>query len=172
MKGVFKIGKLKLWQRHCENQQIKHPLVYLFWECTLECNLGCQHCGSSCGSGKINKDELTTDEIKEAFNTIAKDFNPKQITIAVTGGEPLLRKDIFEVMEYANELRFSWGMVTNGTLITPEIINRMKKAKMSTISVSLDGLEKNHNWLRCNKDGFRKTADGIKLLVASKSLTL
>lgn len=172
MKNLFKIGKLKLWQKYCENQRAKHPLNYLFWECTLKCNLGCQHCGSSCGLGRISKDELTTNEIKRVFHTIAEDFNPKQIIIAVTGGEPLLRKDIFEVMKYANELGFSWGMVTNGTLITPEIVNQMKEAKMSTISVSLDGLEKNHNWLRCSQNAFEKAVKGLKLLVASNNFEL
>lgn len=169
MKNIFKTGKLKLWQKYCENQRTKHPLNYLFWECTLKCNLCCQHCGSSCGLGKISKDELSANEIKKVFHTIAEDFNPKQIIIAVTGGEPLLRKDIFEVMQYAHELGFPWGMVTNGTLITPEIVSQMEEAKMSTISVSLDGLEQNHNWLRCTQDGFGKTINGIKLLVASKS---
>lgn len=169
MKNLFKAGKLKLWQKYCETQREKHSLTYLFWECSLKCNLGCQHCGSSCGPERIDKDELTTEEIKKGFYSIAKDFSPKQIIIAVTGGEPLLRKDIFEVMEYASKLGFSWGMVTNGTLITPEIISRMKSAKMSTISVSLDGLEKNHNWLRNSKDAFEKTVNGIKLLVGAKS---
>ncbi len=172
MKNLFKAGKLKLWQKYCEIQRKKHPLTYLFWECSLRCNLSCQHCGSSCGPERINKDELTTEEIKNVFCTIAEDFNPKQIMVAVTGGEPLLRKDIFEVMGYANELGFSWGMVTNGTLITPEIVNRMKEAKMSTISVSLDGLENNHNWLRNSKDVFKRTINGIKLLVSSKGFDI
>lgn len=167
MKDLFKIGKLKLWQKYCERQREKHPLTYLFWECTLRCNLVCRHCGSSCGPQQINKDELTTDEIKNVFNSIAEDFNPKQIMIAVTGGEPLLRKDIFEVMKYVYSLGFSWGMVTNGTLITSEIINQMKEAGMSTISVSVDGLEKSHNWLRYN-NSFKKTVRGLELLITSK----
>ena len=126
------------------------------------------HCGSSCGPQQINKDELTTDEIKKAFHDIAKDFNPKEIMIAVTGGEPLLRKDIFEVMKYAHSLGFRWGMVTNGALITSETVSRLEDAGISTISVSLDGLEKSHNWLRCDKNAFKKTLNGLKLLRASK----
>ena len=63
----------------------------------------------------------------------------------------------------------SSDLVTNGTLITPEIVSQMQKAKMSTISVSLDGLENNHNWLRNSKDVFKRTINGIKLLVSSKS---
>jgi len=142
MKNILKVGKLKLWQKYCENQRTKHPLTYLFWECTLKCNLGCQHCGSSCGLENKSQEELSTDEIKNVFASIAKDFDPKQIIIAVTGGEPLLRKDLFEVMKYANELGFSWGMVTNGTLLSTKIVEKMKEAIMSTISISLDGLKK------------------------------
>lgn len=103
---LIKIGKLKLWQKYCEVQRKEHPLNYLFWECALRCNLNCRHCGSSCSPKIFNKDELTTNEIKKTFYNIAKDFNPKQIIIAVTGGEPLLRKDIFEVMKYAHSLGF------------------------------------------------------------------
>lgn len=167
IKKIFRIGKLKLWQDYCENQKTKHHLSYLFWECTLNCNLGCQHCGSSCGSGAPSEGELNTDEIKNAFEDIAKNFNPKDIMIAVTGGEPLLRKDIFEVMSYATGLGFSWGMVSNGTLITQETVDKMAASKMSTISISLDGQEKNHNWLR-GQGSFKKTIEGIKLLVSSK----
>jgi radical SAM protein with 4Fe4S-binding SPASM domain len=111
---------------------------------------------------------LTTDEIKKAFSDISKSFNAKKIMVAVTGGEALLRPDVFEVMKYANGLGFPWGMVTNGTLITPEIIAKMKDSGMSSVSVSLDGLETNHTWQRIGVDTFRKVINGIKLLVAAK----
>lgn len=170
MKNFYKIGKLKLWQKYCEQQRKKHPLTYLFWECTLKCNLSCRHCGSSCSPQTNNNDELSVNEIKLVFKSIAKDFNPKKIMIAVTGGEPLLRQDIFEVMRYANNFGFQWGMVTNGTLISPKIIKQMQKANMATISVSLDGTKQNHNWIRCNQNAFSKTIENIKLLAASKFL--
>lgn len=160
---------MKLWQKHCETQRKEHPLTYLFWECSLRCNLSCQHCGSSCGPNNINSDELSAAEIKQAFKTIADDFDAKKITIAVTGGEPLLRRDLFEVMGYASELGFSWGMVSNGTMITPEVIDKMQKAGMSAISISLDGAEANHNWLRNGRDVFARAINGIKLLVAAKT---
>ncbi len=73
-------------------------------------------------------------------------------------------------MKYANKLGFSWGMVTNGTLITPAIVRQMKEAKMSTISVSLDGLEKSHNWLRRTTDGFRRTIKALSFLLILRIL--
>lgn len=75
-------------------------------------------------------------------------------------------------MEHATNMGFSWGMVTNGTLISTDIIEKMKKAQLSTISISLDGLEESHNWLRCNDNAFKNTVNGIKLLVNSKDSEL
>ena len=82
-----------------------HPLRYLFWEATLDCNFYCKHCGSSAGRKKF-KGELNTKQIKKAFADIASKHNAKDITIAVTGGEPFIRKDLFEVMTYASKLGF------------------------------------------------------------------
>ena len=78
-----------------------------------------------------------------------------------------MRKDLFEIMNYANKLGFSWGMVTNGTLINKETISNMKKSGMSTISISLDGMEEIH-------ESFRKLPKGsfnriIKNIIALKN---
>ena len=167
MANIFKIGKLRLWQEYCKRETAEHKLNYLFWECTLRCNLKCRHCGSSCGD-VVPPGELTTEEAKKAFADVAKSFDAKKIMVAVTGGEALLRPDIFEVMEYAHGLGFPWGMVTNGTLITPEIIAKMKAAGMSSVSVSLDGLEANHTWQRIGVDTFKRASAGIRMLVAAK----
>ena len=133
----------------------------------MRCNLRCRHCGSSCGDA-VPPGELATDEIKKAFGDLAKKFEAKKIMVAVTGGEPLLRQDVFEVMKYAHGLGFPWGMVTNGTLITPQTIEKMKEAGMSSVSVSLDGLETNHTWQRIGENTFRRATGGIKMLVAAK----
>jgi radical SAM protein with 4Fe4S-binding SPASM domain len=165
-KNFFKIGKLKLWQKYVEKQQREHPLTYLFWETTLRCNLKCRHCGSSCGPDQKRKDELQTEEIKGVFKEISQDFDPQKIMVAVTGGESLLREDLFEVMEFASGLGFAWGMVTNGTLITPKIVSKLRRAGMRTVSVSLDGLQESNDWLR-GKGAFKKAVRGIKLLVGA-----
>ncbi len=167
MRKYVKTGKLLLWQKFCEKKKKEHPLVYFFWECTLKCNLFCQHCGSSCGPEENRSDELTTEEIKHAFKTMAEDFDASSICINVTGGEPLTRSDLFEVMTFVSELGFRWGMVSNGTLITPEIVEKLKQANCESISISLDGLEQTHNWLRNQKDVFERAVRGIKLLTES-----
>lgn len=139
-----------------------YPLRDLFWECTLKCNAYCSFCGSRCGD--VASAELSTEEILCAFRDVAEKMDPKQIMINVTGGEPLLRKDLFDVMAECVCMGFSWGMVTNGMLLTPEIVEKMKNAGMKTVSVSLDGLEQTHESLRGVKGGFAKVVNALKML--------
>ena len=126
----------------------KNKLYNLFWKTTLRCNAKCKHCGSRAGEHVNIDQELTTQEIKDTFNSIAKRYCADEILINVTGGEPLLRKDLFEVMTYAKKLGFHWGMTTNGIQINDEIIEKMKLSGMETISISVDGLRDTHNEFR------------------------
>ena len=140
----------------------------MFWETTLTCNLKCKHCGSNAECKKY-EGELTTEEIKNAFKQIAEDMDVKKVLINVTGGEPMLRKDLFEVMEYAtNELGYHWGMTSNGMLLNDENIEKLKKANMSTISVSIDGLEQTHDDFRGVPGAYKTTIENIKKMVDSK----
>ncbi len=135
----------------------------LFWETSLSCNLRCLHCGSDCNSSNDQKNILTTKEIKKALKEISEDFNAKEILLTASGGEPLVRKDLFEVTNYARKLGFEWGMVTNGELLNKENIKKIKKTGLCSIAISLDGLKDNHNWLR-NKDIFDKVIANVKNL--------
>lgn len=148
LKKIYKLGELTLMKKYKEQERKKHTLVDLFWECTLTCNAKCKHCGSSAENKKYDG-ELTTEEIKEAFKQIASDMDASKILINVTGGEPLVRKDLHEVMEYATkDLGFHWGMTTNGILLNDTNIEKLKKANMETISISIDGLQKTHDEFR------------------------
>ena len=151
--------------KNLKEQELKeHRLIDLFWECTLTCNAKCKHCGSSAEKKKY-EGELTTEEIKNAFKQIANDMDASQILINVTGGEPLVRSDLCEVMEYAtNELGFHWGMTTNGILLTEENIKKLEKANMETISVSIDGLEKTHDEFRGVPGSYNLIINNIKNL--------
>lgn len=164
IKEIYKIGELELTKEHKKNNMKSHQLIDLFWECTLTCNAKCKHCGSSAEKKKY-EGELTTEEIKKAFKQIATDMDASKILINVTGGEPLVRKDLAEVMEYANkELGFMWGMTTNGILLNDENIEKLKKANMETISVSIDGLEKTHNEFRGVENSYNIIIENIKKL--------
>jgi radical SAM protein with 4Fe4S-binding SPASM domain len=122
-------------------------LTYLFWEATLACNLRCAHCGSSCEPTSPVR-ELSTDEVKHILDTIAEDFDPRRIFVSITGGEPLLRDDLFEVVAHMTRLRMRSCLVTNGTLLRQQEAARLVAAGMRTVSISIDGLEPEHDAVR------------------------
>ena len=164
LKKIYKTGEMELIKNYKIQELEKHPLVDLFWECTLTCNAKCKHCGSSAEKRKY-EGELTTEEIKTAFKQIANDMDASKILINVTGGEPLVRQDLCEVMEYAtNELGCHWGMTTNGILLNGENIQKLKKANMETISISIDGLEKTHDFFRGVPGSYNTIINNIKKL--------
>lgn len=136
----------------------------LFIEMTCRCNEHCRHCGSSCGDYK-EENPLTTEELKRFLEQIQADFPLKGMRLCVTGGEPLLREDFFEVMAYAKKLGFGWGMTSNGTLITKEVAKKLHECGMKTISISLDGLKDEHEWFRQSPGSYEKTIAGIRNLI-------
>jgi radical SAM protein with 4Fe4S-binding SPASM domain len=158
-------GQLHAAKREFDRAKEEHPLTYLFWECTLGCNLTCRHCGSRCSPEQAGKGDLPGDEAKRIFREIAEDFDPGEITIAVTGGEPLTRRDLFDVMKVAHDLGFFWGMVTNAVLINGETVRRMEAAGMDTVSVSIDGDAAAHAVLRGSEENYRRSMRGLELLI-------
>ena len=164
LKELYRLGEMELYKYKKEEYRKKHQLLDLFWECTLTCNAACKHCGSNAEKKKY-EGELTTEEIKAVFKQIAEDMNPKKIMVNVTGGEPLTREDLCDVMEYASSLGFEWGMTTNGILLTKENIEKLRKANFSSISVSLDGLEKTHDEFRGVPGSYQKILKNVKNLV-------
>lgn len=170
-KEIMNYGKLELLY-DCKVKLATQPILHnLFWETTLRCNAKCKHCGSRAGENIKLKDELTTEQIKKAFKDVADKLNAKDILINVTGGEPLVREDLFDVMDYANnELGYKWGMTTNGILMDSKVISEMKRTGMASMSISIDGLEETHDKFRGIKGAFKKTIDNIKLLQKDKFL--
>lgn len=164
LKKIYKLGLATVFKSYRDSQMETHPLIDLFWECTMSCNAKCKHCGSSALNKKY-EDELTTQEIKDGFKQIANDMDATKILINVTGGEPLVRKDLCEVMKYAtDELGFRWGMTTNGILLNDINIKKLKDANMEVISVSIDGLEKTHDTFRGVPGSYRLIMKNIKRL--------
>jgi radical SAM protein with 4Fe4S-binding SPASM domain len=166
LSDIIMIGQLQTWKKRLEKERKSHKLRYLFWETTRSCNLNCRHCGSDCGSPYEN--ELTCDEIKAVFKTIAEDYKAKDIMVAVTGGEPLLRKDIFDVMGYASSLGFRWGIVTNGMLVDEEIADKCFNAGMKTVTVSVDGMKKSHDHIRKFDGSFDRAINALKIFKKNK----
>lgn len=102
------LGRLHRSRRSFELEKKEHRLDYLFWESTLTCNLRCRHCGSFGSPEPKNGNDLSGPEIRKIFKEIADDFEASGICIAVTGGEPLTRPDLFEIMGECHALGFSW----------------------------------------------------------------
>lgn len=148
-----------------DNTLRKNPrLKFLFIEMTNLCNERCRHCGSSCGE-QSSEGILSGDEIKAFLKKTASQFNVKDMQLCITGGEPLLRKDFFDIMAYANSLGYGWGMTSNGTLIDEKTAEKLAETGMKTISVSIDGLPETHDWFRQKEGGFEAAMNGIRELV-------
>ena len=150
-------------------EHVKYPLRVLFWEATLRCNACCEFCGSRCGD-TVPANELTREEICEVFRQIAARWDASQIMINVTGGEPLLRDDLEEIMQRAVSYGFRWGLVTNGMLLNAERIAALKQAGMKTAAISIDGLDATHDALRGVRGGLQAVLRNIRLLAEADFL--
>ena len=160
----IKKAHLEKLAEYRENQLRPHPdLRLLFIEMTEKCNEHCRHCGSHCGDYS-EAEPLSGDEIRAFLCQIKEDFPIDKLQLCITGGEPLLRRDFFEIMAFARDLGYGWGMTSNGTLITPETARRLYKTGMRTVSVSVDGMKENHEWFRQAKS-YEATLDGVRNLL-------
>ncbi len=160
---------LKLHNKYVNIQTELHELKYFFWECTLRCNLNCLHCGSDCHKDATAPDMPIADFLK-VTEEIKKTHNPNKIMIVVTGGEPLLRNDLEEFGQEITAQGFPWGMVTNGLWLTEKRLQSLIKAGLGSITISLDGFEKEHNWIRNNNKSYQKAIEAIKLIVNQQNI--
>jgi radical SAM protein with 4Fe4S-binding SPASM domain len=122
---------------------------------TKACNLSCIHC--SVKAGRREKDELKTEEITNLIDQISR-MGARYVVF--TGGEPLLQKDLPFLVETAVSEGLKVSIDTNGTLLTMKKAKALKKAGVSTIQVSLDGVKETHESIR-GQGTFEKTLKGI-----------
>lgn len=161
---------LNLFREYKDNQSRIHQLNYILWECTLRCNLKCIHCGSECTKDSSIGD-MPAEDFYKALDQIKDITNPNSTMIVLTGGEPLLRKDIEIIGVNIYKRGFPWGIVTNGMLLNGPKLQALINSGLRAITISLDGLEESHNWLRSNKKSFRNAIAAIKLLPEAKDLS-
>jgi len=147
--------------------KIKPQLRNLFLELTMRCNENCIHCGSRCG--EVKAEELSPAQYREFLTQVKEDMGTDQKMLCITGGEPLLRKDFFDIMSSAHELGFKWGMTSNATLIDDSVAKDLQRCGMGTISVSIDGLEETHDNFRRTKGGYKKAMAGVESLIRNGS---
>jgi len=146
---------------HPHQGQKGSSLRLVAWETTRNCNLACIHCRASATRGP-HSGELDTQEALQLLDQIAEVAKP---IIILTGGEPLLRADIFEIARYGTRKGLRMVMAVNGTLMTPDIAKKLAHAGIQRISVSLDGAtSESHDTFRKVEGAFESTLKGIQLI--------
>lgn len=144
-----------------------HKLSYLFWECTVRCNLSCLHCGSDCSHDTITPD-MPLPDFLGVLDKIADTADPSKIVIAITGGEPLMRTDLAEAGLEITRRGYPWGMVSNGYFLTRDKMNELIDCGLRSLTISLDGTETDHNWFRGKNESFARAVSAIRYAVDSK----
>lgn len=160
---------LELNRQVMKGFQEDHPLQQLFWECTLRCNMHCRHCGSDCKISTLHPD-MPFEDFRKVLLRVKEAYDSHKIMIVVTGGEPLMREDLVECCRAIHELEFPWGMVSNGRLMSPEKIQQLLAAGMGSATISIDGLEEDHNWMRGTPDGFSYASRAVRILANEPSI--
>ena len=142
----------------------EHQLRQLFWECTLKCNLNCRHCGSDCKTIAGQRDMPMADFLN-VLDQVKTHTDPHHVFVVITGGEPLMRDDLEECGREIFKREFAWGMVTNGLYLTRERFNALLQSGLRTMTVSLDGDEADHTWMRRNPHSYEMVLNTIKMAV-------
>ncbi|WP_457639296.1 radical SAM protein [Persephonella sp.] len=132
------------------------PGVILVWNLTNACNLFCQHCYSAANT--VRTGELSIDEIKAQIPYLKK---AKVRYLILSGGEPLLREDIFDIAQLFNENSFITTLSTNGLLINKDNISQIKK-HFSYVGISIDGDRETHDTFRGMKGAFDRSMEAVR----------
>ncbi len=139
----------------------KNILRLVAWEVTRSCNLNCIHCRAAAEKGPY-PGELSTDKCMEILDQIAEVGKP---IIILTGGEPLMREDIFDLASRGTQIGLRMVMATNATLLTPAITEKLKASGIQRVSVSLDrASEADHDRFRKVPGAFEGSLEGIECL--------
>ena len=135
------------------------PGPVVIWNLIRRCNLTCKHC-YSISADKDFPGELTTTEINEVMDDLKRFRVP---VLILSGGEPLLRPDIFDIARRAKDLGFYVGLSSNGTLIDENNIRRIAETDFDYVGISLDGIRETHDKFRRMQGAFEKSLHGIRL---------
>ncbi|MCE8023797.1 heme d1 biosynthesis radical SAM protein NirJ [Billgrantia aerodenitrificans] len=137
----------------------KPPGPVVIWNLIRRCNLTCKHCYTVSADVDF-KGELSTEEVFSVLDDLKRFRVPALI---LSGGEPLMRPDIFEISRRAKELGIYTGLSTNGTLIDESNIAQIAECGYDYVGISIDGLEATHDEFRRRKGAFRESMHAVKL---------
>lgn len=139
------------------------PLRLVFWETTQACNLACKHCRAS-AVGWSDPNELSFKEACAFMDSMVELGKP---VLVFSGGEPLMRRDIFDLMAAAKERGLPFALSTNGTLLDTAMADKVAAAKPHRVSISLDGPDAaTHDAFRQQRGAFSASIGGIRRLRA------
>ena len=133
------------------------PVV--IWNLIRRCNLTCKHCYSTSADTNF-KGELSTTEALGVMDDLRGFGVP---VLILSGGEPLMRPDIFELAHRAKALGFYVALSTNGTLIDEAMLPRIREVQFDYLGISIDGLEETHDRFRRRPGAFGESMRGIRL---------
>jgi heme d1 biosynthesis radical SAM protein NirJ len=138
----------------------KPPGPVVIWNLIRRCNLKCKHCYSISADCDF-PGELARDEVFAVMDDLKAFGVP---VLILSGGEPLLRPDIFEISDRAKAMRFYVGLSSNGTLIDAALADRIAKTGYDYVGISLDGIGPTHDRFRCQQGAYDKALLGLRLL--------
>jgi len=133
------------------------PPKFVVWDCTRRCNLNCKHCGAK---KEVYLKELTTSQVKDLVKKISE---YKSEYFVVTGGEPLLREDIFEIFSFAKEIGLKTGIATNGFFVDKNNSKAISE-NFDSAQISLDGSLYVHNKIRGDNSSFQRAIEAVSFL--------
>jgi heme b synthase len=134
---------------------------WIAWEITRRCNLKCVHCRSSSQLEAKGHPDFSFAEAKRVLDDIASFASP---VVVLSGGEPLLRPDLFDIAAYGSAKGLRMCLATNGTLVNQEICEKIKAAPIRMVSLSLDGASAEvHDDFRCQPGAFAGTINAARL---------
>ena len=160
---------LELFRRIWKNNTHLHELNTLFWECTLRCNLSCRHCGSDC-KAVAGCPDMPAKDFLAVIEQLTPHVNPNRTMIIFSGGEVLLRNDLEACGLELYRQGFPWGLVTNGLLLNRRRLDSLLAAGLHSITVSLDGFEEAHNWLRQHPQSYAKAMNAVRMLTKENEI--
>jgi radical SAM protein with 4Fe4S-binding SPASM domain len=139
------------------------PKFNINWNVTRACNLRCKHCYYDASTPL--DDELTTDEACALIDDIAATFGD-DVRVTLGGGEPLVRKDLFEIIEYGTARGLSLLLASNGILLSERVAQRLKDTGIEEVIIAIDGMQETHDAIR-GKGVFEKAVKGARACKAA-----
>jgi heme b synthase len=134
---------------------------WIAWEITRRCNLRCVHCRSSSQEEVSGHPDFSLEEARRVLDDISSYAQP---VVVLSGGEPLVREDVFDIARYGTDKGLRMCLATNGVLVTDEVCGKIKESGIRICSLSLDGSTKEvHDDFRCQEGAFDGTINAAKL---------